>query len=647
MLKIINLISFILALQLSPAQAQTFEPQDQKAVVENLQYLKSSFKRVPPNQLRKIAKYLAFIKLTPRMKNYKMDVSRLLGSSLQFILCDNLEDTSCLEATPLFVLNSDMRQDTEKYLGLPIKAGKKLEIEYYFTQGWFDNYTKRQKPFIIPQKTLAMHLAHEIENNDVHSIWLAMYGIDDIHGSMSPVFNAIADKVNQNISVQAVVDVNDSPAANSMIRDYDLVRKENSYDIVNINGALDFSYINPDNRANWVFGSPPWAQDFLKNAAAATFSFKSNQAKEFVATKLLHIDEKFIGNSKAALDDSVWMAANKNFTASQEELVRIAFQYSGTMDFMRMLNVKKQANQEAMTHIEFPFTGIMHNKFVVLENLNKQKSVWTGTANISQTCMGREENANVSIFIKNDFIANAFLTEFKEMFTPTDDKNRPESLVTGLFHTKKRPNTKRNFIFDDGTQVRVHFSPTDDAEHKVILPLLYSAKNGDQLRISMFGTGGFELVRAIQAAVARGVVIKLALDSLNSAGSGSWIKSPHGNLFDPNPFSKKPTGSIEVRLSDWSGLNHHKSATLTRYGSDGTYRPETLIVGSQNWSASGNDLNDENVVTITNKKSALEIMLAFNQEFDEKIWVASKAIAPGTAAAALGHNLEEAPPDAQ
>ncbi len=626
MIKGINLLSVIISLHLSVAQAQTFDSSDKKAVADNVLYLRKTLKNAPVDQVNKIAKYLAFIKLTPDMKNYKPDVSRLLESSVQFILCDKLDDVTCLEAIPAITPSSKMRLDVVDNLGAPIKAGKKLDIDYYFTQGWFDNYVKKQKPFVIPEKTVAMRLASEIKNPEVKAVWMALYGIDDIQDSMSSVYQAVEEKVVQDVPVQAVVDISDAPMANQMLRDFDLVKKHNTYEVVNMPGQIDYSYIIPENKANWAFGAPLWTEEFLKDAEEQTQNMKPNAAKLYVGTKLLKIGEDFVGNGKAALGDAVWLTVNKNASNADETVTRMSYQYNSTMSFMRLLNLKKHKNEEAMAHVEYPYSGIMHNKFVVLENEKNEKSVWTGTANIARTCMGSEENANLSILIKNDLIAKSFLGEFNEMFTPKADGTRPPTLVTGVFHNKKRPNTQRNFVFEDETQVRVHFSPTDDAEHKVILPLLYSAKKGDLLRISMFGSGGFELVRALQAAVARGVQIRIAVDRLSGAGNGSWVKSPNGNLFDKNPFTAKPTGTVEVRVSDWPGLNHHKSATLTRRLKKGLYQPETIIIGSQNWSTSGNDSNDENLVTITNKKKALDIMLAYNQEFDTKIWVASKPV---------------------
>ncbi|MGZ5280461.1 MAG: phospholipase D-like domain-containing protein, partial [Pseudobdellovibrionaceae bacterium] len=200
--------------------------------------------------------------------------------------------------------------------------------------------------------------------------------------------------------------------------------------------------------------------------------------------------------------------------------------------------------------------------------------------------------------------------------TNTRLKKDIPSLITGRFHKQKRPNTKRYFQFSDGHELRLHFSPTDDGEHRAILPMLWTAKAGDTIRISMFGSGGVEGVRALQAAAARGVKIQIVLDNVTGSGLYSWIKDSEGNFMEENPYApgnQQVQDNIKVRLNNWPGLNHQKTATLTRANG----RVETLIVGSQNWSLSGNDTNDENMVTIRHKTQSVKAGEAFNENFDK------------------------------
>ncbi len=606
----------------------TTKEENKKRIEENVAYLKGQLKEASDEQILKIAKYLSYIKLSPSQAHYKKDVSRLLDSSTQFILCTSLEDLQCLEDAPAIAPRKILRVDTANDLGKPVRAGDKLDIEYYFTKGWYDNHIKKQKPFIIPEVTVAKKLAEKISSPEVKSMSMALYGIDDISDSMSSVYQAVQKRVIEKIPVKAVVDVSDATRPNDLIRDYDLIRQEDgTYKVIHMPGLLDLSYVNPKNPANWAFGAPYWAVQFLKDVEAATQGMSQSKIKEHVSTKMIKFDKSFTGNTKSILADILWIAINKKSNDVESTLTRMAYQYQATQDLLRVINSNSRTDAESMGRIEYPYSGIMHNKFVVFEKNDQSKSVWTGTANISRTCMGSEENANMSVYVKNTLIAQAFQDEFNEMYGPSNN-GQLESLITGAFHTKKRPNTKRYFTFDDGTHVRVHFSPTDDAEHRVILPMLYSARKGDIIRISMFGSAGYELVRALQSAAARGVEVRIAVDSLSGAGTGSWIKSTTASLLEPNPYqqAEQIKGLIEVRKNDWKGLNHYKAATLTRKMADGSYHPEVIIIGSQNWSGSGNDLNDENVITISNKTKSLAVMTDYNEEFDSRIWSLSTTI---------------------
>jgi len=219
------------------------------------------------------------------------------------------------------------------------------------------------------------------------------------------------------------------------------------------------------------------------------------------------------------------------------------------------------------------------------------------------------------------------LTVKSKLVRNSDEKS---PAMAGRFHRNKYPVSKRFFKFNDGTNVRVHFAPTDDAEHRVILPMLLSAKEGDEIRISMFGGTGYEIVRAMQFAVAKGANIKIVYDSKLGHGLTSWTRDRVLNVFMDNPYigkilnaPKKP-GSISVRISTWKGKNHYKAGTITRRLDNGTLRAEQIIVGSQNWSSGGNDYNDENLISIQNTDKDVEAAVLFNKEFDTRLWVKSR-----------------------
>ena len=63
-----------------------------------------------------------------------------------------------------------------------------------------------------------------------------------------------------------------------------------------------------------------------------------------------------------------------------------------------------------------------------------------------------------------------------------------------------------------------------------------------------------------------------------------------------------------------------------------TFLAETIIIGSQNWSTAGNDDNDENMITIRNRKNGVQAARDFNDEFDHHLWKAAQVLQPKAAA---------------
>lgn len=483
-------------------------------------------------------------------------IQRLFIASTQFLECQNLTDWVCLEKTPKLKPRADFRIESKPGLGTPVYAGSNLDMEIFFTEGWDGS----------PRSGLADRFAEKLEQDVGKGLSLAMYGIDDINGSMGRVYKAITDHAKtSHVDVRAVIDV-----------------------------------------SGFEKGKSPWVFDYVRPESTSP-----------------------------AYSD--WLFGESSTNPGG---MHATFQYDGTPNFIHAMNDGIQSQRDARARIEWSTSHIMHNKFAVLEDNDGVKSVWTGTANISKNCMGLEANSNMSVYIKNDFIADAFLDQFNLMFNfdpalPVksklvrnfDDKNPVQA---GRFHRNKYPVANRFFTFEDGTNVRVHFAPTDDAEHRVILPMLLSAKEGDEIRIAMFGGTGYEIVRAMQYAAAKGANVRIAYDSKLGHGLTSWTRDRILNVFMSNPYIGKialppiQPGSISVRISTWKGKNHYKAGTLTRKLSDGKMHAEQIIVGSQNWSGGGNDANDENLISIQNLTSDVPAAMMFNEEFDTRLWVKSK-----------------------
>lgn len=476
-------------------------------------------------------------------------IQRLFFASTQFLDCQ-LTDWQCLEKDPKLKPNADFRTG-KAGLGSPILAGDSLDMDVFFTEGWDGS----------PRSGVVDRFAERLNSDVGKSLSIAMYGIDDIKGSMSGVYNAIINHAHtSSVNVRAVIDV-----------------------------------------SGFERGKSPWLFDYVKPADSSTWLF----------------------------GDSTTNPGGMHAT----------FQYDGTPSFIHEMNDGIKTQDESRVRLEWSTSHIMHNKYAVLENHEGVKSVWTGTANISNHCMGTEANANMSVYIRNDAVAQAYLDEFNLMFNfdpsisvkskliSTDEK---DPVHAGRFHRNKMPVSNRFFNFKDGTNLRVHFAPTDDAEHRVILPMLLSAKEGDEIRISMFGGTGYEIVRAMQYAAAKGANVRIVYDSKLGHGLTSWTRDAVLNVFMANPYIGKipnppaKAGTISVRISTWKGKNHYKAGTITRKMANGTMRAEQIILGSQNWSSGGNDYNDENLISIQNLNSDVKAAKMFNQEFDTRLWMKSR-----------------------
>lgn len=500
---------------------------------------------------------------------------RLFASSTQFILCRDLQDFECLEKTPEITPSKDYRvEDAAKKLGAPRKLSGTLDsaLSWFFTEQILKDVAT-----IDRKKTLVNELERVIKTDGKDGIYMALYGIDDIKGSMAGVYQTLLSKIKSGVDVKGVFD------------------QEGFQEGVSLPQV--FTYLRPTNEAKakrWILADWP-----------------------------LEIQGQSIEGSA------------------------MSFQYNeGTQGLIHALAEGANDDTEARGRIEWKDNSIMHNKFFVLKN-GENFSVWSGTANVARTCMGEDRNSNMGIYIKNNEIAKTFLDEFNEMYEYSLEDGSAKIVGAdgpkfqhGRFHTDKTPNTHRYFVFDEGTpapkddtDVRVFFSPTDDAEHRVILPMLLSAQKGDILRISMFGARGIELVRAMELALARGAKVEVILDTPTGSAIQAWANvTGEAHLFEQNPYTDSDV-KVSLMTNDkgpgeaWK-QNHQKIGLLLKKTADG-YRAEQFIIGSQNWSAAGNDTSDENVVSFRNREKGLKIGEAFNQHFTTLLWPnAKKSIHP-------------------
>lgn len=212
--------------------------------------------------------------------------------------------------------------------------------------------------------------------------------------------------------------------------------------------------------------------------------------------------------------------------------------------------------------------SLMHDKFFVFDG----KTVLTGSANISSTDMSGF-NSNVIILINSEKLANVYSQEFEQMYS-------------GKFHKSKSKIRNK----EEGN-IAVYFSPKDRAITTQIIPLVDSAQKYIYMPAFLITQKG--LIDSLINASKRGVAVKLILDATNTHGGASKLKylRDHG---------------IQVKTENIAGKLHSKSIII-----DDMY----TIIGSMNFSKSGEGVNDENLLIIKDRGIAL-----FYKTFFQYLW---------------------------
>lgn len=244
--------------------------------------------------------------------------------------------------------------------------------------------------------------------------------------------------------------------------------------------------------------------------------------------------------------------------------------YDNTENMIRQLKFIKNDYQIADKNVRDDFgykfditAAIMHDKFFVFD----EKRVFTGSANISNTCIGGY-NTNVSILIDSPQIANLYTQEFKQMYNLK-------------FHTIKAPiQNNTNIKIDNDTLLSVYFAPKHQVFRGDLHQILSNANHN--IYVEMFYLTNKFLVNDLIEAKKRGVDVKVIVDATSAANKYSG-------------HHKLRAAGIPVKTENWGGKMHSKAATI-----DDKY----YVIGSMNWTGKAELHNDENLVIIKNSNVA-------------------------------------------
>lgn len=324
-------------------------------------------------------------------------------------------------------------------------------------------------------------------------------------------------------------------------------------------------------KSKWKMENRKWKMDFIPDVKSPSTIFESDNIKIFLTdfTKVLKPDNycntnvcktlvSEINSAQNSIDFAIYgytkvPALQKALENAQNRGVKIRFVYDSDANnnniYPDTFYLSKIFTNNSTDHLP----SIMHDKFFIFDN----KKVLTGSANISNTDMSGF-NSNGVLLINSERVAKIYEYEFNQMYGGKWGKLKSREMGNG------------------DEILNIYFSPQDKAITTKIIPLVDSAQK--YIYIPAFLITHKGLTDSLIKASKRGVSVKIILDATNTHTSSSKMKMLRQN-------------GIQVKTENLGGKLHSKSIII-----DDTY----TIIGSMNFSRSGEGVNDENLVIIKN-----------------------------------------------
>lgn len=230
-------------------------------------------------------------------------------------------------------------------------------------------------------------------------------------------------------------------------------------------------------------------------------------------------------------------------------------------DIKKLVQLANNSKSDINQNSTATTNQLMHNKFIVFDN----EKVMTGSMNFTSTGLS-SFNANTIVLINSKEISKIYSQEFEQM-------------LKGKFHNEKEAFLKKEEYFIENSAISIYFSPYDKAGDKII-SLINSAKN--YIYIPTFLITHKGISEALISAKNRGLDIKIIIDANNT----STRNTKHALLREKG---------VQVKTEIFAGKMHSKAMII-----DDKY----IITGSMNFSNSGENKNDENLLVIKNTELA-------------------------------------------
>lgn len=223
--------------------------------------------------------------------------------------------------------------------------------------------------------------------------------------------------------------------------------------------------------------------------------------------------------------------------------------------------IKNIASQSKSDRTSNEAAKLMHNKFIIFD----KNKVITGSMNYSATGLSGYD-ANDVIVINSTPIAMLYGAEFEQM-------------LNGKFHNSKIRNNLPNKFILGNSEIEIYFSPKDKSASRIV-QLIKNSKR--YIYIPTFLITHSAISDALIEAKKRSIDIKIIID----ANSVNTRNTKHQILRD---------NGILLKAENYAGKLHSKTMIID---------DEYIVIGSMNFSNSGENKNDENMLVIKNEQFA-------------------------------------------
>ncbi|MBN1953490.1 MAG: phospholipase [Anaerolineae bacterium] len=217
--------------------------------------------------------------------------------------------------------------------------------------------------------------------------------------------------------------------------------------------------------------------------------------------------------------------------------------------------------------------GIMHNKFVVVDDT----WVWTGSWNL--TVNGTYRNNNNAVIVASRALAQDYGAEFEELFSSLFGPSSPAETPYPVINIEGQ---------GQAVQLEVYFAPEDDVSDR-LLQLLDDAD--DSVRFMAFQFTSDPLAQALVDLAGRGVAVQGVVESRSATAPYSQYEYLSANgvavWTDGNPYNM-----------------HHKVLIVD---------DRIVVLGSYNFTDNADENNDENLLVVHDSQVAAAYLAEFGR----------------------------------